>query len=75
MPEKERITGFKTYLKISDFAKNPHPRRGGGPLKALRNMDSRLRGNDDRVMKRDFEIGSDILAQFFYFKEVACKLI
>jgi hypothetical protein len=52
-----------------------HPREGGGSLKALRNMDSRLHGNDDRMMKRDFETGSHILADIFYLREVECNLI
>jgi hypothetical protein len=34
------------YLKIGDRVRIRHPRAGGGPLKALGNMDSRLRGND-----------------------------
>jgi len=37
----------RTYLKIGKFMKIRHPREDGGPLKALKNMDSRLRGNDD----------------------------
>jgi hypothetical protein len=30
-----------------------HPREGGGPLKALKNMDSRLRGNDEKKQTND----------------------
>jgi hypothetical protein len=30
-----------------------HPREGGGPLKALKNMDSRLRGNDKKKQTND----------------------
>ncbi|MBS1113264.1 MAG: hypothetical protein H6Q92_1027 [Nitrospirae bacterium] len=39
----------KAYLKIGNFSKNLSPPRKRGPLKALGYMDSRLRGNDDRV--------------------------
>ena len=39
----------KTYLKIGNFSKNLSPTRKRWPLKALGYMDSRLRGNDDRV--------------------------
>jgi hypothetical protein len=38
-----------TYLKIGNISTVCHPREGGGPLNALRNMDSRRRGNDDRM--------------------------
>jgi len=30
-----------------------HPREGGGPLKTLNNMDSRLRGNDELLCTDD----------------------
>jgi hypothetical protein len=40
---------MNTYLKIVILRRIRHPRAGGGPLKALRNMDSRLRGNDDCI--------------------------
>ena len=39
----------KAYLKIGNFSKNLSPPRKRRPLKALGYMDSRLRGNDDRV--------------------------
>ena len=39
----------RTNMKIIISNRIRHPREGGGPLKALENMDSRLRGNDDEL--------------------------
>ena len=36
----------RTYLKIVISGRIRHPREGGGPLQALKNMDFRLRRND-----------------------------
>jgi len=44
---------YRTYLKIVISRRIRHPREGGGPLKALENMDSRLRGNDERLRTYD----------------------
>jgi hypothetical protein len=40
------IYDYRTYLKINNSSDYRHPRAGGGSLKALKDMDSRLRGND-----------------------------
>jgi prepilin-type N-terminal cleavage/methylation domain-containing protein len=37
---------IRTYLEIVISGRIRHPREGGGPLNALKKMDSRLRGND-----------------------------
>ena len=43
----------RIYLRIIISRRIRHPREGGGPLKAVENMDSRLRGNDDRLRTYD----------------------
>jgi hypothetical protein len=37
---------LRTYLKFGNISNDCHPREGGGPFQSLKNMDSRLRGND-----------------------------
>ena len=56
----------KTYFKIGNIPNNRQPREGGGALKSLQYMDSRLRGNDAphrAGMKVNFEVGSN---QYMY---------
>jgi hypothetical protein len=51
---------LRTYCKIGNISNDCHPREGGGPFKSLKNIDSRLRGNDATVWanKTNCEIGS-----------------
>jgi hypothetical protein len=44
-----------------------HPRESGGPLKAPKNMDSRLRGNDDRGLRVKVKPG--MTKKEIYFKK------
>jgi hypothetical protein len=37
---------MRTDLKTGNLVNIRHPREGGGPLKTMGKMDSRLRGND-----------------------------
>ena len=55
---------YRTYVKTGNFAKNRHPREAcprnsqsgsGGPLNAMKNMDSRLRGNEP-MLRRNCEL-------------------
>ena len=50
---------IRTYLNVDNIPNDRHPREGGGPLKTLKKMDSRLRGNDVDLQTcsgRNFEI-------------------
>ena len=40
---------MRTYLQQLTSERIRHPRESGGPFYGLKNMDYRLRGNDDRV--------------------------
>jgi|WetSurMetagenome_2_1015567.scaffolds.fasta_scaffold286242_2 hypothetical protein len=64
---------IKTYLKIGNISNDCHPREGGGPLKFLGNMDSRLRENDapnEPIGLIDYEIGSGSLRFSEYSKTI-----
>jgi hypothetical protein len=45
----EYIDDIRTYLKIKKSSSYRHPRAGGDPIKTMKYMDSRLRGNDARA--------------------------
>jgi hypothetical protein len=53
---------LRTYCKIGNISDDRHPREGGGLLKFIKNLDSRLRGNDalsGPMIKMSFEISSE----------------
>jgi len=54
---------FKSYLKIGNLTRRQSPSRKRGAILALKNMDSLLRGNDERERtdeEKDCEIGPNL---------------